>query len=295
MSTLDFARALLDPSISFEEPLPPFIQEKVSGLDLRNDSWVLYPLKFDLDCVEKRWGPHEFTPRSPELAALAQRNTPESRRALAEHYIDEATEALRDFIATNKYENNRLVQAVGTAIREELARLTEFVDAGCPEKAEAPVTPTVLPPVSNDFLRADVAKLTYAARTLGGWPDATPAQLLPRILDRCGFTVETTPLESDFEVVNRVVHIRAGLSLRKSTVALARALARIRLHHYQVETILPWHCEAEWRWAALFLLPDVEGWTAKQLRLFPVTKRLIKLRLNLGGTHETQPQDQPRW
>lgn len=289
--TLEFARALLNPSVNFDEPLPPAIQPLVSGLDLSDDRWVLYPLKFELDEVEKRWGPHEFTPRSPELRALAEQDTPEARRALAEHYIGEGTEALRDFIATNRYENNRLVLAVGTAIREELDRLLTFLDAGCPgestpERQDKPCRP----PITDDFLRADVAKITHASRTLGGWPDATPAQLLPRILEQSGkgFTIAHREQEADFEVDHWVIYIKAGLSHRKSTVALARALARVRLHN-QVEAILPWHEQDEWRWAALFLLPDITGFKPEQLRAqHPVTRRLVKVRLNLnGGTRET--------
>ena len=107
---------------------------------------------------------------------------------------------------------------------------------------------------------------------------------------------ESGPAPQDFlervrsfftEVLPQRPHYEERPQQQQLGLAVARALARVRLHN-QVEAIMPWHEQDEWRWAALFLLPDINGLKPEQLRaLQPVTRRLVKVRLNLnGGTRE---------
>lgn len=122
--------------------LAPAVRHYLSGLNLADQVFIAHPLFLGLDESESTLAPHELMPRDRQEWRERYPDPDgrlDSRRGMALEYLGEALDELRDFLVNTDLINNRLISAVAGAMRSEIKRLVDYIDAGCPAELVAEV------------------------------------------------------------------------------------------------------------------------------------------------------------
>ncbi|MBN9419319.1 MAG: hypothetical protein J0I12_27935 [Candidatus Eremiobacteraeota bacterium] len=271
----------------------PAVRRYLSGINLADNLWMRSPLLFDLAEVERGWGPHHFNPRTRDARKPLRtlNESVEARRELAFDYVCEATEELREFLTACDWENNRLVKAVATAIRGEVRRLVDFIDAGCPRDYGDDAM--------AELISSDTKKIAYTTEKLRG-VTGRPSAIVEEMVLVMKFEVEEAPLGLDCPFVidtrKRVVTLAAGMKADERAFQLARVLAMVRLCLYSLDKVddAAQNQRDQDLYAQTLLLPEVQvrDYIAAQPDLsekalvaglaeaFGVPKRVVRARLD---------------
>ncbi|MFN8606875.1 MAG: hypothetical protein U0931_05050 [Vulcanimicrobiota bacterium] len=268
----------------------PALRRYLSGVNLADDCWIWDPLLRDIDTEFSNWPPHQLGLRTEELRTEFPDPTEneESRLGIAVGLLFEAVEALHSFVRESEWEGKRLNWRVATAIRAEIRSLLAYIDASCPREfggsdkydyaAAAKTVADEEPesarlradqPLTDEFLLADIEKASHATRGLTNQDYDSPAELLAALVKLSRFVVVPRRQSAPFEVCrlqNQVpiaghrpalgaIYLDKRLDEVHQNVALAQALAYVRLHQNHVKELQPSHLAEQERYAELFLLP----------------------------------------
>mgnify|MGYP003601446583 FL=1 len=310
----------------------PALRRYLSGVNLADDCWIWDPLLRDIDPELLNWPPHQLGLRTDELRTEFPDPTEneESRIGIAVGLLFEAVEALHSFVRESGWEGKRLNWRVATAIRAEIRSLVAYIEAGCPrefggseslhqvsapkgasDEEPEPVRPAskyIGPPLTDEFMRADIERVSHATREIMKREYPCPAELLRDLITLSRFVVLQRRQATPFEVCKLhspvaidghrpalgAIYLDKRLDEHEQNVALAQAMAYIRLHQLHVKNLEPSHLAEQERYAELFLLPGSEleqfcdsltldftrRWVLRSIcQHFKVTEELAALRM----------------
>lgn len=264
----------------------PALRRYLSGVNLLDSEWIWDPMLRDIDPDFLDWPPYHLGLRTDAVSDEFPKpsDNPDSRRGIALAQLDEAVDALHSFVRECDWDGKRLMWRVATAMRAEIRSLVAYIDAGCPPEfgrsesygqEDPPKGPdedpdsmrprrkadderTVIPggPLTDEFLRADIEKVSHATRGIMEKNYSSPADLLLDLVKVSRFSVALSSRQhAPYEVVARTIFLSNRLDEHEQNVALAMAMAYIRLHRNHVKKLTPAHIDEGERYAELLLVP----------------------------------------